>query len=39
MVCAEGWMNTLQAKTWADAVVIKGEIEPSQQRGVLYKTW
>ena len=39
MVCAEGWMSTLQTKTWVDAVVIKGEIEPSRQRGVLYKTW
>ena len=29
MVCAEGWMSTLQAKTWADAVVIQGEVEPS----------
>ena len=22
MVCAEGWMSTLQTKTWADAIVI-----------------
>ena len=29
MVCAEGWMSTSQTKTWADAVVIKGEIKPS----------
>ena len=26
MVCAEGWMSTLQAKTWPDAVIIKGEV-------------
>ena len=39
MVCAEGWMSTLQTKVWADAVVIKGEVKPSQQSGVLYKTW
>ena len=39
MVCAEGWMGTLQTKTWADAVVIKGEVKPSQRSGVLYKTW
>ena len=32
-------MSTLQAKTWADAVVIKGKVKPSQQSGVLYKTW
>ena len=32
-------MNTLQAKTWANAVVIKGKVKPSQQNGVLYKTW
>ena len=39
MVCAKGWMSTLQTKTWLDAVVIKGEVKPSQQSGVLYKTW
>ena len=39
MVCAEGWMSTLQTKVWADAVVIKGEVKPSQRSGVLYKTW
>ena len=39
MVCAEGRMSTLQTKTWADAIVIKGEVKPSQQSGVLYKTW
>ena len=39
MVCAEGWMSTLQSKTWSDAVVIKGEVKPSQRSGVLYKTW
>ena len=29
-------MSTPQTKTWADAVVIKGEVKPSQQSGVLY---
>ena len=38
MVCAEVWMSTLQTKTWADAVVIKGEVKPSQRGRVLYKT-
>ena len=27
MLCTEGWMSTVQTKTWADAVVIKGQIK------------
>ena len=30
MVFAEGWMSTLQTKTWASTVIIKGEVKPSQ---------
>ena len=30
MDCAEGWMSTLQTKTWLDAVTIKGEVKPSR---------
>ena len=29
MVCVEGWISTLQIKTWAGAVVIKVEFKPS----------
>ena len=39
IVFAEGWMSMLRTKTWTSTVVVKGEVKPLQQSGVLYKTW
>jgi len=39
MMFAEGWMSSLQTKTWASTVVVRGEVKPLQCSGVLYKIW
>ena len=38
-VCVEGWLSSLQVKKWRIATIVRGDVKPSQQSGILYKTW
>ena len=38
-VCAAGWLSSLEVKQWKRGVIVRGDVKPSQQSGILYKAW